>query len=112
MRSDPLDRAFHALADRTRRGVVDLLRDSPRRAGDLAVRLHVSPPALTRHLRILRECRLVEEADDPADGRASLYRLRRDTFVHLRAWVDHIESLWNENLAAFAAHVAARKDPK
>lgn len=111
MRSDPLDRAFLALADRTRRGVIDLLRESPRRAGDLAVRLRVTPPALSRHLRILRECRLVDEIDDPTDGRVSVYRLRRDTFAHLRTWVDHIEALWQENLAAFAAHVA-KKDGK
>lgn len=110
MRSDPLDRAFAALADRTRRSVIDLLRDSPQRAGELATRLRVSPPALTRHLRILRECRLVEELDDPDDGRASIYRLRREAFSHLRDWVDHVESLWQENLASFAAHVANRKD--
>lgn len=111
MRSDPLDRAFTALADRTRRSVIDLLRQAPLRAGDLAARLRVSPPALTRHLRLLRECRLVEETDDPDDGRASIYRLRRETFSHLREWVDHVEGLWAENLASFATH-AAKKDGK
>jgi DNA-binding transcriptional ArsR family regulator len=109
VRSDPLDRAFQALADRTRRSVIDLLRDSAQRAGELATRLRVSPPALTRHLRILRECRLVEELDDPADGRASIYQLRRETFAHLREWVDHVESLWHENLSSFAAHVAKKE---
>ena len=91
--------------------MVDLLRDAPQRAGELATRLKVSPPALTRHRRIRRECRLVEELDDPADGRASIYRLRRETFAHLREWVDHVESLWRENLTSFAAHVA-KKDGK
>lgn len=112
MRNDAVDRAFQALADRTRRAVIDLLRASPQRAGELAARLQTSPPALSRHLRILRESRLVDELDDPDDGRASIYRLRRETFTQLRAWVDHVESLWTENLAAFAAHVAAKKDGK
>jgi DNA-binding transcriptional ArsR family regulator len=105
MRSDPLDRAFTALADRTRRGVVALLRQGPRRAGELAERLDVSPPALSRHLRILRESGLVEEAGDAADGRVSVYRLRRETFTALRSWVDEVEALWHDQLTAFAAHV-------
>jgi len=111
MRSDPLDRAFTALADRTRRGVVDLLRRGPRRAGELAAELDVSAPALSRHLRILRESRLVEEADEPGDGRVSVYRLRRETFTALRGWVDEVESMWHDQLASFAAHVG-RTRPK
>ena len=109
MRSEALDRAFLALADHTRRSVVDLLREAPRRAGDLATKLHVSPPALSRHLRILRESRLVEEAADPSDGRVRIFHLRREAFANLREWVDHIEALWQENLTAFAAHVAKKE---
>lgn len=109
MRSDPLDRAFKALADRTRRGVVGLLRQGPRRAGELATALDVSAPALSRHLRILRESRLVEEADDEDDARVSVYRLRRETFTALRSWVDEVESLWHDQLASFAAHVRATR---
>jgi DNA-binding transcriptional ArsR family regulator len=106
MASDPIDRAFLALADRTRRGVVDLLRRGPRRAGELAAELGVSAPALSRHLRILRESRLVEEAGDANDARVSVYRLRRETFTALRGWVDEVEALWVDQLASFATHVA------
>ncbi|MDO8349470.1 MAG: metalloregulator ArsR/SmtB family transcription factor [Planctomycetota bacterium] len=105
MRSDPLGAAFTALADRTRRSVVDLLRRGPRRAGELAADLDVSAPALSRHLRILRESRLVEETGDEGDGRVSVYRLRRETFTALRGWVDEVEALWQDQLASFAAHV-------
>ncbi|HEX5054126.1 MAG TPA: metalloregulator ArsR/SmtB family transcription factor [Planctomycetota bacterium] len=112
MRSDPLDRAFVALADRTRRGVVELLRQKPHRAGELASRLDVSPPALTRHLRILRDSRLVDELVDDGDGRARVYRLRRETFTRLRTWVDEVEALWQDQLTAFAEHVGrSRKGP-
>jgi len=106
MRSDSLDRAFEALADPTRRSVIKLLRKSPRRAGELAARLDMSAPALTRHLRILRESRLVEEVADEHDGRVSVYRLRREVFARLRTWVDAVESLWQDQLTAFAEHVA------
>jgi DNA-binding transcriptional ArsR family regulator len=105
MRSDPIDRAFAALADPTRRGVVDLLRQKPHRAGELASQLEVSPPALSRHLRILRDSRLVEEVADDADGRVSIYRLRREVFSRLRTWVDVVETFWQEQLTSFAGHV-------
>ena len=103
--ADPLDRAFAALADRTRRGVVELLRKGPQRAGELAGNLAVSPPALTRHLRILRESQLVEEiAGD--DARVRVYRLRREVFGRLRGWVDDVEAMWAAQLESFAQHVA------
>ncbi len=105
MAADVVDRAFAALADGTRRGVIELLRKGPRRAGQLADALDVSRPALTRHLRILRESHLVDEVVDEADGRARVYRLRRETFTRLRTWVDQIELLWQEQLESFAAHV-------
>ena len=98
MRSDALDRAFTALADPTRRGVIELLRKAPHRAGDLAARLAVSPPALTRHLRVLRESRLVEEVADGEDARVSVYRLRREVFTRLRTWVDEVEAMWQDPL--------------
>jgi DNA-binding transcriptional ArsR family regulator len=108
MASDQLDRAFTALADGTRRGVVELLRQGPRRAGDLASRLDVTAPALSRHLRILREAHLVDERVDDEDARARVYTLRRDVFARLRGWVDGIEALWRDQLAAFADHVGKR----
>jgi DNA-binding transcriptional ArsR family regulator len=106
MASSKLDRAFTALADGTRRGVVELLRQGPRRAGELAERLDVSAPALTRHLRVLREADLVREHIATEDGRARVYTLRREVFAQLRGWVDGIEALWQDQLAAFATHVA------
>ena len=105
MRGDGLDRAFAALADRTRRGVIDLLRQRDHRAGELAGTLGVSPPALSRHLRILRQSQLVEEVGHEHDGRVSVYRLRRAPFARLRTWVDRVEALWQDQLTSFAAHV-------
>jgi DNA-binding transcriptional ArsR family regulator len=112
MAADALDRAFEALADGTRRGVVDLLRKGPRRAGELAAALDVSAPALTRHLRVLRDCGLVEEGGDDADARVSVYRLRRAPFAQLERWIDDVQALWTTQLEAFAAHVRKRTKGK
>jgi DNA-binding transcriptional ArsR family regulator len=109
MAADALDRAFAALADRTRRRTIELLRARPQRAGELAESLGVSPPALSRHLRILRECRLVEATADDGDARVHVYRLRPQPFAQLRAWVERIEVLWADQLTAFADHVARRQ---
>jgi DNA-binding transcriptional ArsR family regulator len=107
--SAALDRTFAALSDPTRRGVVDLLRAEPRRAGDLAQELAVTPPALSRHLRLLRQSGLVEEAALPGDGRVRLYRLCPEPFADLRGWLDQVESFWSGQLAAFKAHAEDRR---
>ena len=112
MAADALGRAFQALADPTRRGVVELLRRGDRRAGELAEALSVSPPALSRHLRILRASELVEEVAVEGDARVSLYRLRRAPFARLRAWVDRVETMWDEQLTSFAEHVERTRGRK
>lgn len=105
---DAVDRALVALADRTRRGVVELLRRGPRRAGELAGALAVSAPALTRHLRVLRDSGLVDETGDDADGRVSVYRLRPGGLAPLQQWVEDVQGMWEGQLASFAAHVRKR----
>jgi DNA-binding transcriptional ArsR family regulator len=104
-----LDRTFEALADASRRGVIDLLRKKPRRAGELADELGLSRPAMSRHLRVLRATGLVEPAGDEADARARVYRLRPEPFSALRAWLDDVERFWTLELAAFKAHAERRR---
>lgn len=103
-----LDRTLTALADPTRRSVVHLLRKKPRRAGELAVALSMSPPAMSRHLRVLRTTGLVEEADDARDARVRIYQLRRHPFRELREWLDDVEAFWGTQLAAFKQHAERR----
>ena len=99
-----LDGTFGALSDPTRRGVIDLLRKAPRRAGDLADALGVSRPAMSKHLRVLRTSGLIEPASDDADARAKIYRLRPEPFSALRDWLEDVERFWTLELAAFKAH--------
>src|SRR6476619_6736882 len=98
-----LDSTLAALADPTRRQVVDLLRERPRRAGELAAGCATSAPAMSRHLRVLRASGLVEvEAEQlDHDARLRVYRLRPEPFITLQAWLDQVQSFWNEQLGAF-----------
>lgn len=107
-----LDRAFTALADPTRRGVVRLLKGEPRRAGELADALDVARPAMSKHLRVLEEAGLVEVRASDDDARARVYRLRREPFTALRSWLDDVEGFWTAQLDSFREHVEARAKDK
>jgi len=106
-----LDLALAALADPTRRGIVDLLRDGPRRASDVADALALTRPAVSRHLRVLRESGLIELAVPEEDARVRMVHLRREPFDALRGWIDEVEAFWVEQLSAYQAHTErARRD--
>lgn len=100
-----LDHTLAALADPTRRGIVELLRRKPRRAGELAESLGTSPPAMSRHLRVLRTTGLVDEEHRGPDARVRVYRLRPEPFHALRHWLDQVETFWSLELASFQDHV-------
>src|SRR5690242_14051608 len=93
-----IDTTLAALADPTRRRVVDLLREQPRPAGELAAAIRMSPPAMSRHLRVLRLGGLIEERHGGADARLRVYRLRPRPFHELRRWAENIEAFWADQL--------------
>jgi DNA-binding transcriptional ArsR family regulator len=103
-----VDAALAALAEPTRRAVVELLRHGPRRAGELAEALAMSPPALSRHLRVLKASGLLADDEPEHDARVRLYRLQPEGFEALGHWVDDVRGLWADQLAAFQAHVEQR----
>lgn len=100
-----LDATLAALAEPTRRQVVELLLEQPRRAGDLAAHLGTSAPAMSRHLRVLRTYGLVEHASIDEDARVRLYKLRPERFFALQAWLDHMQPFWKDQLDAYREHV-------
>ncbi len=105
-----LDRTLAALADPQRRRVVELLRERPRRAGELAIAAGLSPPAMSRHLRTLRQAGWVEERHDGFDARVRIYRLRSEPMADLARWLKETEALWAGQLTAFKAHMQSRGD--
>ena len=103
--SAALDRTLSALADPHRRQVVELLRQGPRPAGELARALGLSAPAMSRHLKTLRESGLVEESHPPFDARLRVYALKREPMADLIAWLEETERMWSEQLLAFKTHL-------
>jgi DNA-binding transcriptional ArsR family regulator len=95
---------FEALGDPTRRAVFELLRGGPRAVGDLAGELPVSRPAVSQHLRVLKEAGLVSER---RNGTRRLYRIDPGGVEALRAYFD---AFWTEALASFKA--AADDEPR
>jgi DNA-binding transcriptional ArsR family regulator len=96
---------LHALADPTRRRVIELLGERPRRAGELSTGAGTSPPVMSRHLRILLQAGLVADERVPDDARLRVFRLRPGSVEALQAWLDQLQAHWNEQLASFKRHV-------
>ena len=102
------DRAFSALYDPTRRAVLERLRDGPRPVGEIARGLPVSRPAVSQHLKVLKEAGLVA---DRSEGTRRIYHIDPKGLGAMRAWLDQF---WDSALAAFAAEVerSAKKEDK
>lgn len=106
--SAAVDRTFAALADPVRRRAVELLGERPRSAGELAGDLGLAPPAMSRHLRALKEGGLVEDGHPIFDARVRIYSLRDGATDGLKQWLAETEALWMHQLAAFKAHVEGK----
>jgi DNA-binding transcriptional ArsR family regulator len=91
--------AWTALGDPTRKAIFELLADRPRAVGELAGELPVSRPAVSQHLRVLKDAGLV--VDQPA-GTRRIYRVNPDGLAALRA---DLERYWGKTLAAYKAVV-------
>ena len=104
-----VDAAFAALADPDRRRAVELLSQRPRRAGELAEALGLPAPAMSRHLRTLKQSGLVEESHPEFDARVRIYTLKDGAMRDVKKWLDAMEQGWALQLAAFKAHVEKKK---
>lgn len=102
--SAALDDTLLALADPTRRAVVDLLRGGPQRASDIAEAVGMSRQATSRHLNHLRERGIVSVELVDGDGRGRVYRLVPERLSALGAWLDQVQAGHAEQLAAFKRH--------
>ena len=91
-----------ALADDTRRTVIEQLARQPFSAGELADRLDVTPATLTRHLRVLRQAGLVSVALDPADSRRHVYSVETAPLEGLTDWAGQLVRFWASQVAAYA----------
>ena len=93
---------FSALADPTRRAVLDLLRQGSQPAGRIAQAFPVSRPAISKHLRLLRRAHLVQEH---REGRHRVYQLNPEPLRAVDSWIEQYRTFWSSSLANLKAFV-------
>lgn len=96
------DAVLSALADPTRRNILETLRSRPMAVGDLARRQTVSRPAVSQHLRVLESARLVRAE---RQGNRRVYSVERDGLDQLRRYLDDV---WSDVLSAYGAEIVRR----
>jgi DNA-binding transcriptional ArsR family regulator len=99
-----MEAAFEVLAEPNRRRILDLLRVAERPVGDLVAELAVSQPAISKHLRILREAGLV---DVRPDAQRRLYRVRAEPLRAVQEWLEPYRQLWESRLDDLEQHLDA-----
>ena len=100
---------LQALADPSRRALLEILRDHPASAGELAEALPIARPGVSRHLRVMRDAGLVEVR---RDAQRRIYSLRPEAFVELDEWLDPYRTLWHNRLDALHTEIARGKRTK
>jgi DNA-binding transcriptional ArsR family regulator len=98
---------FEVLAEPNRRRILDLLRDEEQPVGALVTALTLSQPAVSKHLRVLRDAGLVESR---VDAQRRLYRIRPAPLQELDAWLDPYRRMWAASLDDLDRHLAANPD--
>ena len=93
---------FRAVADSTRRELLDRLAEGEQPVTRLAARFDMSLPAVSQHLKMLREAGLVAER---REGRQRLYRLRATPLKEVADWVSHYDRFWRSKLKALGEHL-------
>ena len=97
---------FTALADPTRRHILEALRKQPKTVGELAQGQPVSRPAVSQHLKVLQSARLVSVQPQ---GNRRVYAIKRDGLDDLRTY---LESFWSDVLSSYGAEIVRRMTPK
>ena len=99
--------AFEVLAEPNRRRILDLLRSDERAVGDLVERLAISQPAVSKHLRVLRDAGLVEVR---TDAQRRLYRVRAEPLRDIDDWLAPYRAMWAARLDDLERHLDEEAD--
>jgi DNA-binding transcriptional ArsR family regulator len=101
-----MDTVMQALADGSRRTLLEILRTHPATAGELAEALPIARPGVSRHLRVLREAGLV---DVRQEAQRRIYSLRPEPLAEVDAWLGDYRALWQNRLDALHTEIARGK---
>lgn len=102
-----LDILFHALADKTRRNILDRLSEGPIRISDLAKPYDMSLPALSKHVRVLENAGLILRE---VEGRNNICVLKPETLKDAESWLNTHRIFWQQSLQSFAYYVEDKRD--
>jgi DNA-binding transcriptional ArsR family regulator len=102
-----MDTVFEVLVEPNRRRILDLLRDGHRPVGEIVSALGLSQPAVSKHLRVLKEAGLVLARPD---AQRRLYQLRPEPLAEVDAWLAPYRQLWSERLDALERHLDTMTD--
>jgi DNA-binding transcriptional ArsR family regulator len=105
---DALTRTFSALADPTRRAIIARLAAGEATVGELAAPFEISGPAISRHLRVLEEARLIERK---VQARWRVCSLRRDRLSEAQAWIAEMREFWEKGFDRLEALLASQDKP-
>jgi DNA-binding transcriptional ArsR family regulator len=98
---------FEVLAEPRRRDILELLRSGERPVGDLVERLNLSQPAVSKHLRVMKDAGLV---DVRADAQRRLYRISPQPLEELDAWLEPYRQFWSTQLDRLESHLDTRRN--
>jgi DNA-binding transcriptional ArsR family regulator len=101
-----MDAVLQALADPSRRAMLEILRRHPATAGELAEAFPIARPGVSRHLRVLREVGLV---DVRQDAQRRIYTLRADALIEVDEWLEPYRAIWRNRLDALHTEIARGK---
>jgi DNA-binding transcriptional ArsR family regulator len=101
-----MEAVLRALADESRRTLLETLADGPATAGELAALLPIARPGVSRHLRVLREAGLVEVRQA---AQRRVYSLRPEPLAEVDDWLDRYRALWEQRLGALHTEIARGK---
>jgi DNA-binding transcriptional ArsR family regulator len=105
----PKEFVFHAIADPTRRALLDRLRRGEHSVSSLVELFDMTQPAISQHLRVLRDARLVS---DRREGQQRFYRLEARPLRIVDDWLAHYTQFWTERLDALGDHLRKKHGPK
>jgi DNA-binding transcriptional ArsR family regulator len=97
---------FQVLAEPSRQAILELLRDGEQPVGELVEHLHLSQPAVSKHLRVLKEAGMVEAR---VDAQRRLYRIRPEPLAELDDWLAGYRELWTTHLDRLEDHLDRRR---
>jgi DNA-binding transcriptional ArsR family regulator len=104
-----MENAFEIIAEPNRRAILSLLTASEHSVGDIERELHMSQPAVSKHLRVLRDAGFVEST---VDAQRRLYRLKSGPFQELDAWLEQFRRFWSVHIDALERHLDRMDVPR